>query len=217
MSLAPGSHSIEVCALKTVNSVLYSSTRTSFNFEVLPKVAQTITASNPGSVFLSNESFTLGASADSELELEYLSLTPLVCTVDPSGVVQTLEAGECTIKLSQGGNAQFLAANDSTIDFNIVRPVPTALTAVKWKIVNLQGKLTWSAPSNKALANIKSYVVKWRIALKGKSFGSWKTKTVYSAFWVSPKYAKWTKVQVKIYAVGETGNSPTVSSSTTIK
>lgn len=217
LALAPGTHEIQVCALKSVGSAIYSSPKSEFEFEVLAKEVQTISVTTPGTVALSESNFQFVASADSNLALSYESLTSSTCSIDSNGSIHTIAVGECTIKTRQAGNAQYLPATDRTVSFNIVRPSPLSITAAKWKIASLKAKLSWTAPANHINANVNSYVVNWRIALKGKAFGSWKTKTVTGLSWTSLKYAKWTKLQVKVYAVGETGNSPIYSGATTIK
>jgi hypothetical protein len=217
LELSPGNHAIQVCSLKTVGTSTYSSEKVEFQFEVMAKQSQEISVTNPGSVTFSATNFMLSASTNSNLDLAYESLTPLICSIDSSGSVRTINSGGCSINISQDGDDQFLPASDQMVSFSIVRPSPLALSSAKLKVVNLQAKLTWSAPGNVASANVTAYVVKWRFALKGKAFGTWKSKTVTTLSWTSPKYAKWTKLQVKVHAVGQTSNSPTYSGAVTFK
>jgi subtilisin family serine protease len=217
LDLAAGSHSVDVCAYSLSGSTVYSSTKVSKTFEVLPRLTQSISATNPVSVQLSPTPLNLLASSNSGLDIDYQTLTPSICSISSSGTVVTLLSGTCTIALNQLGDEQYFAAEEQILSFAVVRPTPTAIVSPKWSIKNLTAKLTWGTPLNASLANVTSYVLQWRVALPKKSFGSWKTKALTSRAWTSLKYKKFTKIQVRVYARGAVANSPVFTSVLTVK
>ena len=217
LDLAAGVHTVDVCAYSVNDSKVFSSTKVSKTFEVLPRINQTIRFANPNSVVLSATPINPAVDSDSGLGVNFQTLTPNVCTMDSLAGISTLTAGVCSIVFSQPGDAQYLAAEDVTLTFAVVRPTPLAIVKPTWKITNLVAKLSWGSPLNAALANVSGYVVQWRVALPKKPFSSWKSKTITNRVWTALKYKKFTRIQVKVYSVGEVGNSPVFTSTFTVK
>lgn len=88
---------------------------------VTPQGTQTITFSNPGSQNFGT-SPQINASSTSGLSVSFTSTTTAVCTVTPSGVLNTLAPGSCTLHADQAGNGAFLPAPTVSQSFAIVVP-----------------------------------------------------------------------------------------------
>ncbi len=70
---------------------------------------------------LGDPPFALNAQAGSALPVSYASLTPSTCTV--SGITVTLVAGgQCTLRASQPGNAEFAPAPEVDQSFTVLLP-----------------------------------------------------------------------------------------------
>ncbi|HLY16683.1 MAG TPA: FG-GAP-like repeat-containing protein [Bryobacteraceae bacterium] len=84
------------------------------------QATQTITFGTLSNHSLSSGSFNLTASASSGLAVTFASTTTSICTV--SGNTVTLVAvGTCSIKASQPGNANYLAATPVTQSFSVTK------------------------------------------------------------------------------------------------
>lgn len=81
--------------------------------------SQLITFNNPGTKGVGSGSFASGATADSGLVVELVSLTPGICTVSGLNIVP-VAAGTCVIVAKQPGNSNFGAAAEKTQEFVIV-------------------------------------------------------------------------------------------------
>jgi hypothetical protein len=100
--------------------VVYGSVEltTNYIFTAATQAAQTITFTDPPAQTYGAAPFTLTATASSGLPVSFASNTSLVCTV--SGSTVTLVAvGTCTIKATQAGNADYLAAPAVTQSFTV--------------------------------------------------------------------------------------------------
>ncbi len=100
-------------------------TNTSLNGLELPTIllGQTITFDNPGSQDFGTTP-TLEATSTSGLDVSLSSLSPLVCTINGSGVLSFLQPGTCTIEATQDGNEIYLPANSVEQTFNVNAVVP---------------------------------------------------------------------------------------------
>jgi len=63
--------------------------------------------------------FPVGATASSELDVAFSSLTPETCDVTSTGGVTPITAGTCTVAADQEGNGSFLSAPQVTADITI--------------------------------------------------------------------------------------------------
>jgi hypothetical protein len=94
------------------------------------KYPQTITFAALGNVTLDsrNPSFPISATASSGLPVDFLSMTPLICTVS-GNIITSVAAGTCSITATQAGNANYAAAAPVTQSITIVErlqpPRPT--------------------------------------------------------------------------------------------
>jgi hypothetical protein len=122
LSLAAGSHSVAVCAVKSTSNGEYSSVRQEATFTVSNKLSQTISASAPETFVLSAGNASISASSTSGLGLSFSSLTSSVCSVNASGVLTALQGGTCSVRVSQAGNAQYLEATPATVNVRILLP-----------------------------------------------------------------------------------------------
>ena len=79
--------------------------------------------------YTSGGTYTVSASASSNLAITYTSETTAVCTVDAStGVVTFVKAGTCVITASQSGNSTYAPAASVSQQFEIIPAAPTATT-----------------------------------------------------------------------------------------
>lgn len=99
------------------NSLVYPgiADSTTLNFSTVAKTDQTITFTPPASGTVGG-SATLSASASSGLPVTFSSQTASICTISGSAV-NYAAAGTCTVRASQGGDANYNAAPD--VDRNI--------------------------------------------------------------------------------------------------
>jgi hypothetical protein len=82
------------------------------------KDTQTITFPTIADVAADAAPFSLAATASSGLVMTYTSMTPSVCMIS-NGTVIVLGPGDCSIKASQSGNANFVAAPDVITTFKV--------------------------------------------------------------------------------------------------
>jgi hypothetical protein len=86
---------------------------------VIAKASQTITFNQPPTpVLLVDGSFSVSATASSNLTVSFDSDTPSVCTVSGT-TVTPVATGTCTIRASQPGNTNYNAAPDVTRDVEV--------------------------------------------------------------------------------------------------
>ncbi|WED67032.1 Ig-like domain-containing protein [Synoicihabitans lomoniglobus] len=105
----------------TVNNVAASSSAT--YTITINKAEQTISFTNPGSKVFGDAAFDLGATASSGLAVTY-SVVSGPATVTGSTLTIT-GAGEVTVRASQAGNDNYLAATDVDQTFTIEKAVAT--------------------------------------------------------------------------------------------
>jgi hypothetical protein len=119
--------------------------------------AQTITfGSLTNQNYTSGGTYTVSASASSNLAVTYTSETTSVCTVDSStGVVTFVKAGTCVITASQSGNATYAPAESVSQQFEIVPAAPTAQTdsasSITKTSATLNGTITTGGSTNTAV------------------------------------------------------------------
>lgn len=87
---------------------------------------------------------TAAATASSTLTVTYVSNTPDVCTISPSGAIVLLTAGTCSITAGQPGNDSYAAATPVTVSFAVARASQTitfapGTTATAGDILTLGG------------------------------------------------------------------------------
>lgn len=87
--------------------------------------AQTITLSGPTNPEVDLDGIDLTASTDSGLALTFATSTAEVCSVDSTGHVTPITAGECVVTASQAGNASWLSDSEqATIVFVAAATTP---------------------------------------------------------------------------------------------
>jgi uncharacterized repeat protein (TIGR03803 family) len=91
-----------------------------YQFLTVSKASQTITFAQPANKLVTDAAFDLGATASSGLPVSYTSSTPSVATVSGS-TVTIVGSGTTTITASQGGDANFNAANSVPRNINVSR------------------------------------------------------------------------------------------------
>ncbi len=92
--------------------------------QTVKAAGQTITFTAPADTTYGAAPVTLNASVGSGLPIGFASETADVCTV--AGATATIVgAGTCTITASQGGNGNYLAANDVQQSFNVAKAPQT--------------------------------------------------------------------------------------------
>jgi hypothetical protein len=87
---------------------------------VTPKLAQTITFTNPGEKSFGTTP-TLTATSTSALTVAFTSSTSGVCTITSGGVLAFVAAGTCTINADQAGDSSNFAASQVTQSFTVTR------------------------------------------------------------------------------------------------
>ena len=114
--------------------------------------ANVITFNALPNVSLSNGNITLGATASSNLPVNFTSTTPTACTVT-NGVITLLTEGFCEIEADQAGNSTYAAATPVSQGFYIYKitnnsiisgSVGTAYSQ-QFNLGGNQGSGTWSA------------------------------------------------------------------------
>lgn len=125
-----------VCTLRAAQSgdAVYSPAPTvdrSFNVQYLQLIFW-----NPLlNKILGDPPFALNAQAGSALPVSYASLTTSTCTV--SGITVTLVAGgQCTLRASQPGNAEFAPAPDVDQSFTVLLPQTITFNSIADHIIN---------------------------------------------------------------------------------
>jgi hypothetical protein len=108
----------------TVTAANGAPTNTTQSFTLtVAKASQAITFTNPGARTLTAALVALVANATSGLSITFTSATPSVCTV-AGGNVTLVAAGTCTLNANQPGDANFNAAPQVQVSFDV-----TAVTA----------------------------------------------------------------------------------------
>jgi Glycine rich protein len=115
---------------------------------------QSITFGALGTKTVGDPPFGVSATATSQLAVSFSSDTPGACTV--SGTAVTIVApGQCTIRASQGGDANWSAATDATQSFTVdPLQAPQSIT-----FAALGNKLAGAAPFNVAATATSVLVV----------------------------------------------------------
>ena len=91
-----------------------------------PRTKQDIAFEPPASITLAQSPFALGATATSDLLVEYRSKTPSVCTVVGSSLA-LVEVGTCKLTATQPGDSAYMAAKavSRSIEVSIAQQVIT--------------------------------------------------------------------------------------------
>ncbi len=117
--------------------------------------AQTITLSGPTNPEVDLDGIDLTASTNSGLALTFATSTAGVCSVDSTGHVTPITAGECVVTASQAGNASWLSdSKQATIVFTApaTTPIvdngnpasPTTLSKTGAWVKNGDTQLSWN-------------------------------------------------------------------------
>jgi hypothetical protein len=106
-----------------------AATRVSRTFSAL---AQTITFTPPTSKFTGDRTFSLSASATSNLNVTFTSATPAVCTVS-SNTVTIVKKGTCSVEATQSGNTDWDQAATVRKDIAILLSPPPGEPGVSIK------------------------------------------------------------------------------------
>ena len=141
----------------TATNSLGTGSASSASNSVTPKLAQTITFSNPGAQTFGTTP-TLTATASSNLPVTFTSSTPDVATITPGGTLTFLKAGTATINANQAGNASCSAATEVSRTFTVNAVAPGAPTGLTATAGNGQASISFTPPANTGDANI-SYTV----------------------------------------------------------
>lgn len=93
------------------------SIRINYTADIIKK-KQVITSS-PLTSLIVNHSIPINAVSSSGLALDYKANTPTVCSLDNSGILTGLQAGVCSVTVTQSGNSYYEAADPVTIFSNV--------------------------------------------------------------------------------------------------
>ena len=128
---ADAGQSISVAVIATNSSG--TATNTSTATTPVPAMPQSITFGTLANVLITSRTGTLGvtaglglATSSSGLVPTYSSGTPALCSVSPSGVIQFLAVGSCSITANQSGNTNYGIAAPVTRTLVIAADVPDA-------------------------------------------------------------------------------------------
>jgi subtilisin family serine protease len=112
-----GNYSATATYAETANYLGSTDTK---NFTIA-KATQSINFASLSSKYFLDPNFTVSATATSGLPVSFSAdpTTPTICTVTTGGTVDVLLAGTCTIKASQSGNNNYLAAQDVSQYFTV--------------------------------------------------------------------------------------------------
>jgi sugar lactone lactonase YvrE len=107
---------------------------------------QTITFAPPVTsyTYASNGTFSLSATATSNLAVSFASTTASICSVSGS-TVTILSGGTCTIKATQAGNASYNAAAPVSVNFTIGLATPAVAVSSGLNPVLLSNPVTFTA------------------------------------------------------------------------
>jgi hypothetical protein len=137
----------------------------------------------------SDDGFQLVATSSASLPVEYVSATPTICTVTATGLVNGLTAGECTVNVSQAGNAIYNPATLTPMTFTITK-APTGPT------VDEGDPGSPTSLSSGGLTKMGDMAFQWKKslgALTVETYGIWIGKiTAVSEFTVAGKAYKCT-------------------------
>jgi hypothetical protein len=142
----------------TANNSAGPSSPSNESGDVTPKATQTITLSDPGTVRVS-DSVTLTAMASSGMTVALSSLSPAVCTIDPTGAVTLLRAGTCSIAGHQAGDQSVEPAPPVNRDFTVLAMLPGAPTNVSAVAAPGQATISFTPPVFTGGVEIDSYTV----------------------------------------------------------
>jgi hypothetical protein len=112
---ALGSHTVKYWAVDVAGN---TESPLSVSFKVAAQVSQTINFPAITATEDATSSLTLSATASSGLPVTFTSLTPSVCTVSANKASLLVE-GTCSVKATQAGNAEYLAASAVSRSFTV--------------------------------------------------------------------------------------------------
>jgi sugar lactone lactonase YvrE len=140
-----------VCSLTATRSgsASYAAASPATQTFSVTKVAQTITFTAPSTVTLSSAPVALTAAASSGSAVAFASNSPAICTVSGTSAV-LVAVGTCSITATQGGNANYNAANPVTQTFPVTRGYQT-ITFVAPPAGSPGGTATLAATSSSGL------------------------------------------------------------------
>lgn len=208
VSLTPGEHEVSVCSVKVSGQNTYTSIKTTTIVTATPGQYQTIQSSGTPVLKAGGASGAISTSTSSGLAPTYSSQTAQTCSVNAiTGVVKPLLVGDCTIQISQSGNATYAAAEPIEVTFSIGKPLPSMVRTLKTSLISGKVKITWKAPANTLLSEVTGYQVKWRVKEPGKKFTSWKTLNLpaNSLEYLSKKYSRGSKLEFRVIAFSSLG------------
>ncbi len=141
------------------NSVTPATTQ-NFSITIAP-ANQTIAFDALANKTYGDPPFTVSATASSGLAVSFTSPTPAVCTSSgTNGSTITLVAvGTCTLRLSQGGDATYMAAPDMDHSFNVSAVVPGVPAIASASAGNVQAVISFTTPAFSGGAAITGYIV----------------------------------------------------------
>ena len=116
---AAGTYTISAVLSPENKLANYSITYNTADF-VIAGAVQTVTFDDPGAKTYGDEPFALSAAASSNLPVTFSSLTGEVCTVSGS-TVTIVKAGTCSIRATQAGDGDNLAAASADQSFTVAK------------------------------------------------------------------------------------------------
>lgn len=151
------------------NEIYEAAKNVELNFEVIAKLTQTITFNKIEQKTLTDNPFSLIATASSGLPITY-QIVSGPATIN-GNIITLTGTGKVIIKAKQDGNADFLAANDVSQEFCVIpaKPIITSDFSNAWQLkVNTDKNIQWyyegkkivngTQPSLLATENGKYYV-----------------------------------------------------------
>jgi hypothetical protein len=146
----------EITATQTGSSAFASATAKQL-IEVGTK-NQTITFPEVTTKVFGIPSFTLGATATSNLAVSYsVSGTAGICSISSNGLVRLLAAGSCQITASQAGNGEFAPAPSVSRIFTVTPDQAGAPALVSAAVGNQWYTVGYTVPSYLGGSTIKGY------------------------------------------------------------
>ena len=121
--------------------------------KVIPKKDQSISASTPRSEYtMDNTTIQINASSSVGSPLLFTSRTPTTCAVNPTGLIQTLAAGNCQVAVDAAATLTLNAAPTVVVSVNLVKKLQGLYFDPRPGIVILnQGSITLAISSESRL------------------------------------------------------------------
>ena len=140
-----GGGACTIQATQAGNASYNAATAVNVNFTINP-ASQTITfaPSVTSYTYAPNGTFSLSATASSNLAVSFASTTASICSVSGS-TVTILSGGTCTIRATQAGNASYNAASPVSVNFTIALATPAVAVSSGLNPVLLSNPVTFTA------------------------------------------------------------------------